>query len=133
VTRKPVELAGFPNELAAMAPFGPFRAAIRHVIDGDTVDILLDAGFNSYTYMSIRVAGIDAPELFSGDEEGRLRGLEAREYLERLLAESGRHCVVASEKFPRSFGRYVASLRLSDGTDVAEAMVAAGHAIWSQR
>jgi micrococcal nuclease len=132
MTRKPVELDGYPDELAALAPFGPFRAAITYVVDGDTVDVLLDAGFNSYTYMSIRVAGIDAPELFSGDEAGRLRGLEAREYLERLLADRGRHCIVASEKWPRSFGRYVAAIMLADGTDLAEAMVAAGHAVWSQ-
>jgi micrococcal nuclease len=133
VTRKPVELAGYPDELATLAPFGPFRAAVTHVVDGDTVDVLLDAGFNMYTYMSIRVAGIDAPELFSGDEAGRLRGLEARDYLERLLADRGRHCVVASEKWPRSFGRYVGSIMLTDGTDLAEAMVVAGHAVWSQR
>jgi micrococcal nuclease len=133
VARKPVELDGYPDKLAALAPFGPFRAAVTHVTDGDTVDVIVDQAFNDYGYMSIRVAGIDAPELFSGDEAGRLRGLEARDHLERLLADRGRHCIVASEKWPRSFGRYVGSITLADGTDLAEAMVAAGHAEWSQR
>lgn len=133
MSRKPAEFAGYPGHLAAAAPYGPYRAAITYVTDGDTVDVLLDLGFSHYTYMSVRIAGIDAPKLFSGPPAERADGARAKNYVETLVATRGPHCVVYSEKWPQSFGRYVATIRLADGTDLAEAIVDAGHAVWSQR
>lgn len=125
----PVELDGYPDDLKPLAPFGPFRAAVSRVVDGDTVYAVIDVGFNTYSYQPIRVADIDTPEIFSGDAAERQRGMAARDYLEELLALYGRHVVLHSEKYTQSFGRYVAHIILSDGSDLGRRMVDAGHAV----
>jgi endonuclease YncB( thermonuclease family) len=127
--RKPVEFADFPPEIDP--GFGPFRAIVKHIVDGDTCDLLVDTSFNSYRYLTIRIMGIDAPELYRGTEEERERGKAAKEYLESI-APVGTQCVIRTDKDRTSFGRYSASILLAAGTDVGSEMVRAGHAVWSE-
>ena len=128
MVRKPTEFQDFP---ASIDPgFGPFRAVIKHIVDGDTCDILVDEGFNNYTYLTVRIMGINAPEIFRGTPEERETGKAAKAYLESI-APVGTPCVIRTDKDRQSFGRYSASILLADGTDVASAMVDAGHAVWS--
>ena len=128
MARKPAEFQSFP---ASIDPgFGPFRAIIKHIVDGDTLDLLVDEGFNNYTYLTVRIMGIDAPEIFRGTEEERAWGQAAKMHLEGI-APVGTPCVIRTDKDRQSFGRYSASLLLADGTDVGSAVVEAGHAEWS--
>ncbi len=127
--RKPAEFNDFP---ASIDPgFGPFRSVIKHITDGDTLDLFVDCGFNTYVYLTVRVMGINAPEINRGTEEEREAGKAAKEYLQSI-APVGTQCVIRTDKDRQSFGRYSASLLLAGGTDVASAMVEAGHAVWSE-
>lgn len=126
MSRGPTEFVHYPAELAALAPFGPYRAVITHVVDGDTIGALCDLGFNDYRYLVIRLAGIDAPELFTGTDRGA--GAAARDHLAQLVAQHGPWCVIRSGKWQQSFGRYIGWVSLVDGTDLAERMVTDGHA-----
>ena len=56
-------------------------------VDGDTVDVLLDLGFNMFKKERIRLNGIDAPESRTLDTEEKIFGLEAKEFLGRRMAE----------------------------------------------
>lgn len=129
---EPVEFIEYPDELKARAPFGPYRAGVSRVVDGDTFYALIDCGFNTYVYHSIRLAGVDAYEIYTGDPVEQARGYAARDFLEQALAEHGRHVVLHSEKWERSFGRYVAYCELTGGWDLGELLVSAGHAVWSE-
>ncbi len=122
--RKPEQFNDFPPALVALARFGPYRAAVSRVTDGDTFYALVDQGMNEYGYHAIRIADINAPELFSGTE--RILGAASRDFLS-ILIPPGTQVVLDTRK-AQTFGRYVARVTLPDGTDVGERMVAAGMA-----
>ena len=129
VTRKPSHFEDWP---ASINPgFGPFRAVVQRVTDGDTLDVIVDTAFNSYRYLTIRVMGIDAPEMFGGSVEERERGRAAKAYLIGI-APVGARCLLRTDRDRQTFGRYVGSLLLADGKDVASEMVRAEHAVFSE-
>lgn len=39
-----------------------YPAAVEHVVDGDTVDLVIDQGFKEYKRIRVRIHGIDTPE-----------------------------------------------------------------------
>lgn len=122
---KPVQFQDWPSGLDV--PYGPYRAVIERVVDGDTVHVIVSLGFDEYAYRMIRLRGVNAPELFSGPPEERELGKAARDFLVELLP-AGTKCRLVTERDVTTFGRYVADIELEDGTDVAEALVSAGHA-----
>lgn len=128
MSRKPVEFQDFPLSV----DFGPYRAVIRHWVDGDTCDVLLDLGLHQYAYETLRIRDIDTPEIYGTKEyDGELAdGHAAREYAMEI-APVGSPVIVLTHKDKQTFGRYVADLMLADGSDFATRMIAAGHAKWS--
>ena len=62
---------------------------IVKVVDGDTIDIVIDLGFNLSKKERVRIAGIDSPESRTKDLEEKKLGLESKEFLKRRL-EDGR-------------------------------------------
>lgn len=122
---KPFQFQGWPETIEV--PYGPYRAVIERVVDGDTVHVVVSLGLDEYAYRMIRLQGVDAPELFSGPPEERERGKAARDFLAQLLPQ-GTKCRLATHRDVSTFGRYVASIELDDGTDIGTALVEAGHA-----
>ena len=86
-----------------------YRARITRVIDGDTVEAEIDLGFHVTLTVTLRLAGINAPET-RGKE--RPRGLAATRYLESLLddlAGDMRVLTVRTRKdVTEKYGRYLA-------------------------
>jgi len=122
---KPVQFQEWPESLDV--PYGPYRAVVERVVDGDTVHVMASLGMDEYAYRMIRIQGAFAPELFSGPPEERERGKAARDFLVSL-APPGTKCRLTTQRDTTTFGRYVASIELEDGTDVATALIEAGHA-----
>ena len=60
---------------------------VVRVIDGDTVDVIIDLGFSLTKKERVRLAGIDAPESRTTDLQVKEFGLDAKEFLERRLAD----------------------------------------------
>jgi len=70
---------------------------IIKIVDGDTVDIVIDLGFDLSKKERVRLAGIDAPESRTRDSEEKVFGLEAKAYLtERLKGADS--LIVKTEK-----------------------------------
>jgi len=67
------------------------------VVDGDTIDIIVDLGFSLYKKERCRVAGIDSPESRTRDKKEKVYGLEAKAYLTGLL-ENAENLRVRTEK-----------------------------------
>jgi len=57
------------------------------VVDGDTIDIIVDLGFDLTKKERVRLAGIDTPESRTKDLEEKELGLEAKEFLERRISD----------------------------------------------
>ena len=64
--------------------------SLDKVVDGDTIDVTIDLGFDIKYSSRVRLAGIDTPESRTRDLEEKALGLEAKEYLKsdlRMLKE----------------------------------------------
>jgi endonuclease YncB( thermonuclease family) len=122
---KPTQFQEWPENLGV--PYGPYRAVIERVVDGDTVHASVSLGLDEYAYRMIRLWGVNAPELFSGPPEERERGAAARDFLAGLIPP-GTKCRLATQRDVTTFGRYVATIELEDGRDVGTTLVEAGHA-----
>ena len=70
---------------------------IRRIIDGDTVDVTIDLGFNIHLNHRVRLSNIDAPSIRTLNEEVKKYGLRAKEKLEEYL-NSGDSIIVATQK-----------------------------------
>ena len=108
-----------------------YRARIVRVIDGDTVVAEIDLGFHVSLRATLRLAGIDTPEVRGPTREA---GHAATEYLELLLkklAGPERQLTVRTQKDRTGkYGRYLAVLVAGD-RNLNETLVQAGHArIW---
>jgi endonuclease YncB( thermonuclease family) len=116
--RKPKEFDNFPKGLANLTEFGPYQAVIMIWVDGDTCYAFVDVGFNTYLFVVLRVAGLDAPEIFRPrDEAEKAHGTAALEYARKLCPE-GSPVVLYTGADTQTFGRYVATITLADGTDL---------------
>jgi micrococcal nuclease len=100
------------------------------VVDGDTIDVDIDLGFNvSYT-QRVRLAGIDTPESRTTDLKEKALGLEVKEYLKHLL-ENAEDIVIQTEKPDSSekYGRILGWLFINDeDTSLNEKMISEGYA-----
>lgn len=103
-----------------------YRCELRAVVDGDTVDVDIDLGFDSWLRKQrVRLAGINAPETHTKDADEKARGLRARDRLRSLLEGPGKLVLRverydATEKFGRILGRIVNG----DGLDVSAILLA---------
>ena len=84
-----------------------YRAKLIRVVDGDTVDLQVDLGFNIFIRERFRFAGINAYEIST--EKGRL----AKAFVERRFAENNNECIIKSEKQDK-YGRWLAWIYLTD-------------------
>ncbi len=58
---------------------------VENVVDGDTIDVLIDLGFDILFSSRVRLAGIDTPESRTKDLKEKALGLESKEYLKKAL------------------------------------------------
>ena len=58
---------------------------INRVVDGDTIDVTIDLGFDLYKKERVRVAGVDTPEKRTRDKEEKALGIDATNWLKEKL------------------------------------------------
>ena len=61
---------------------------INRVVDGDTIDVTIDLGFELYKKERVRVAGVDTPEKRTRDKEEKELGIDATKWLKDKLNET---------------------------------------------
>jgi micrococcal nuclease len=97
------------------------------VVDGDTIDIIIDLGFDLTKKERVRLAGIDTPESRTRDLEEKKFGLEAKTFLERRLKDGfGSGLKVKTEKDGK-YGRMLGWVTCGK-TNINEEMVYRGYA-----
>ena len=58
---------------------------INRVVDGDTIDVTIDLGFDLFKKERVRVAGVDTPEKRTRDLEEKALGIDATNWLKAAL------------------------------------------------
>ena len=90
---------------------------VENVVDGDTIDVLIDLGFDILFASRVRLAGIDTPESRTKDLKEKALGLEAKEYLKKALKDA-KSVVIKTEKMDSSekYGRILGWVYINDDT-----------------
>ena len=105
-----------------------FVKSVDRVVDGDTIDISIDLGFDLTKKERVRLAGIDTPEKRTKDQKEKEMGYQATEFLEMHLMEA-KKLTVKTEKEGK-FGRMLGWLYKSetDSTSINQIMIDKGYA-----
>ena len=103
---------------------------VLKVVDGDTIDVDIDLGFNvSYT-QRVRLAGIDTPESRTKDLKEKALGLEVKDYLSKRLKDA--KVVIIKTELPDStekYGRILGWIYVDgENLSVNESMIKEGYA-----
>tara|TARA_R110002072_G_scaffold22605_1_gene79162 strand:- start:917 stop:1324 length:408 start_codon:yes stop_codon:yes gene_type:complete len=99
-----------------------YQCKIVRVVDGDTVDVDIDLGFDTWKCGErIRLYGVDTPECRTRDAEEKAAGFLAKEFVEDALHVGGTYRLQTKEK--GKFGRYLGTIYLTDDTSINAALV----------
>ena len=109
-----------------------YNATLDRIIDGDTLDCVLDLGFDVKLHKQrVRLAGIDTPESrintkrYPNRAEEKVLGLKAKERLKELCI--GRFKIKSLGK--GKYGRILGIPYDQDGADICKTLVNEGHAV----
>lgn len=95
-----------------------YKCKIVRVVDGDTVDVDIDLGFNTWIHNErVRLEGIDTPESRTTDLIQKFFGLIAKKQLEeKLPAGSSQILQTTSVSSSEKFGRTLGFFKLNEST-----------------
>tara|TARA_R100001594_G_C4030867_1_gene261245 strand:+ start:54 stop:467 length:414 start_codon:yes stop_codon:yes gene_type:complete len=108
-----------------------YKAKLDRVVDGDTIDVNINLGFDITVHKRVRLAGIDTPESRTRDLEEKKRGLAAKYRLTEILDMGN---LVVESKEVGKYGRVLGNLTVyPDNLDlpinVNKTLVDEGHAV----
>jgi endonuclease YncB( thermonuclease family) len=105
--------------------FDQQRVTVTQVVDGDTVRVRLSSASSEET---VRLLGIDAPEMNHAGGEGPHWGLEAAEHLKQIAEGKPVTLRLDTTQTRDKYRRLLAYLYLSDSENVNQSLVREGHA-----
>jgi len=93
-----------------------YKAFSVRIVDGDTIDMVIDMGFKITTNQRIRLSKINTPETFrrKKDSEEYKAGMLAKEFVEKRIAENNNQFIIETEKNPGVYGRYLGTIWFED-------------------
>tara|TARA_R110000751_G_scaffold86780_1_gene172474 strand:+ start:217 stop:642 length:426 start_codon:yes stop_codon:yes gene_type:complete len=87
-----------------------YKCVITKIIDGDTVDVDIDLGFDCWLRKQrIRLYGIDTPESRTRDKQEKRYGLAAKKFVENFIPVGSSAILITKEK--GKYGRYLGDLK----------------------
>ena len=106
-----------------------YSCTVERVVDGDTIDVVLDLGFDIFYKSRVRLYGIDTPESRTRDLDEKARGKMASAFLKEAI-EGGNKIVIQTKlkdsrgKFGRVLGNVVV-----DEENINQSMIDANLAV----
>jgi micrococcal nuclease len=107
-----------------------FVKEVTKVVDGDTIDVVIDLGFSIMFASRVRLAGIDTPESRTTDKKEKALGLESKKYLADRLKDA-KNIIIKTEKMDSSekYGRILGWLYVAgEGNSINHEMIEKGYA-----
>ena len=107
---------------------------INRVLDGDTIDVTIDLGFDLFKKERVRIAGVDTPEKRTRDKEEKALGIDATEWLKFQLNDvikSDDELVIRTELVGGvgKYGRLLGWLYVGESNvSINEQMISQGYA-----
>ena len=103
---------------------GPMTGEVLNVLDGDTVNVKVRVWIGQEVETSIRIAGIDAPEMKGKCEKERTLAEEARQTVIRLLSDN--QIQIYNIRLEKYAGRVMAQVQTAGGVDIGKYMIEKG-------
>jgi len=103
-----------------------YHATVDRVVDGDTVDALIDLGFDTWKKVRIRMMGMDAWESRTRDKEEKKKGLAAKARLIEILELNKNEFILVSHgvgKYGRCLGEIFVENTFNDNPPYVEISV----------
>jgi len=87
-----------------------YKCQVKRVVDGDTMDVILDLGFDVHHAVRVRLAGIDTPESRTRDKDEKARGKLSKAFLKESI--KGKKIVLKTKikDSKGKFGRVIAEV-----------------------
>ena len=104
-----------------------YKAKLDRVIDGDTIDAMIDLGFDTWVHKRIRLFGINCPETRTKDLEEKAKGLRSKDFLKDLFIETGGSFVLQSLGVGK-YGRCLGKIYINN-ININELLLKEGHAL----
>ena len=109
----------------SITPF-VYNAILDRVVDGDTIDVVLDLGFDVKLHKQrVRLAGIDTPESRTGNLAEKALGLKAKNRLIELCVGHFKIQSLGKGKY----GRILGIPFTEDNKNICQMLVEEGHAV----
>ena len=106
-----------------------YSCKVERVVDGDTIDVILDLGFSVSYKSRVRLYGIDTPESRTRNKDEKARGKLASAFLSKAIEIADQVVIRTELKDSRGkFGRVLGTV-VCDGEDVNQGMVDGGFAV----
>ena len=109
--------------------------SIDKVLDGDTIDVTIDLGFDLFKKERVRIAGVDTPEKRTRDLEEKALGIDATNWLKKKLEDTiageGDELTIRTELVGGTgkYGRLLGWLYINeDAVSLNEQMIEEGYA-----
>lgn len=90
-----------------------YKAKLIHVIDGDTIDAMIDLGFDIWIKKRIRLYGINAPEIRTKNLEEKKAGIAAKDRLSEIMEQCDYKFILISHGTGK-YGRCLGTLLIED-------------------
>ena len=108
-----------------MTPY-TYKCTLDRVIDGDTIDVHIDLGFNVWlNKQRVRLAGIDTPESRTRNLDEKALGLAAKARLIQLC--TGTLTIISHGR--GKYGRILGVPYTAEGQDMCKTLIEEGHAV----
>jgi micrococcal nuclease len=114
-----------------------YKAKLVRVIDGDTLDAMIDLGFNTWVKKRIRLSSINAFETRTRNKEIKRKGLAAKARVVEILEQNNNEFLLISHGLGK-YGRCLGELHIEknyiksekyEGKIINELLVEEGHAV----
>ena len=104
-----------------------YQAELTRIVDGDTLDCIIDIGFSVFVKKRVRLHGIDTWESRTRDMKEKAKGLAAKARLKELIKENGNHFTLVSYELGK-YGRVLGEIILDDDRNVNDILIEEKHA-----
>ena len=94
-----------------------YKAKLLRVIDGDTIEVTIDLGFDISINQIVRIARIDTPEIRTSNALEKEAGITIRNYVETILTFKTFNISTIKGSSSDKYGRYLAEIYVEDEND----------------
>ena len=106
-----------------------YSCTVERVVDGDTIDVVLDLGFDIFYKSRVRLYGIDTPESRTRDLDEKARGKMASAFLKEAIEGGDKIVIQTKLKDSRGkFGRVLGNI-VVDEENINQSMIDANLAV----